>query len=64
MFLFCLQFIAPHFLVKKLAKPLNKINQASKELASGNFNTDLRPSDDVREIRDTFVNFQIMAGLT
>lgn len=59
--LFCLQFIAPHFLVKKLVKPLDKINQVSKALASGNFKADLKSSGDVREIRDTFVNFQIMA---
>lgn len=59
--LFCLQFISPYFLVKKLVKPLDKINHASKELASGNFKTNLKSCGEVREIRDTFINFQIMA---
>ncbi|MCL1837417.1 MAG: HAMP domain-containing histidine kinase [Treponema sp.] len=59
--LICLQLIAPTMLVNILVKPLLKINDESKKLASGNFDIDMAYDGKVYEVKSIFENFNLMA---
>lgn len=47
---------------KQILMPLLKLNQASKEIAGGNFHIKLQTSTPIREIKEIYANFNQMAA--
>lgn len=46
---------------KRILAPITKLNHASREIAGGNFNVRLDTSSQIKEITETFTNFNQMA---
>lgn len=47
-----LSFVIAYFISRKIARPIEKINESAKELSKGNYHVEFLPQEDMKEIQE------------